>query len=259
MYARMTQPLNKVAPLLSRLRLQHVCHMSVNQRGLSGREQFVRERENVNMVSLGASQHGKTVLASRLSMALSPGGVSVRTVSELDHSVSEREQGRSESATHLELWRRQSALRFSLADLPGSLAYIKNCLNHLPHADLALLVVSPDHGVEQETKLFALMAHHLGVKLIVPVISMREGTDTETVDLVNMELQDLQEILSPTFQLDNPLVSDENIIKLLSHVENLVVTGGQILSNRDTKGPFYMAIEQVTSDHKNKERTKPSL
>ena len=243
----MTQPLTKAVPLLSRLRLQHACHMPVNvsRRGLSGREQFVRERENVNMVSLGASQHGKTVLASRLSQALGPGGVPVKTVAEIDHSASEREQGRSESATHLELWRTGSGLRFSLADLPGNTAYIKNSLNHLPHADVGLLVVSPDHGVELETKLFAVMAHHLGVKLILPVISMREDTDTETVELVNMELQDLQDILSPSYQLDNPLLSDENIIELLSHVENIIVSGGHILSNRDTKGPFYMAIEQV--------------
>ena len=248
---RMTQPLNKAVPLLSRLRLQHACHMSVNRRGLSGREQFVRERENINMVTLGASQHGKTVLASRLTMALASGGVPVKTVPEIDHSASEREQERSENATHLELWRTESALRFSLADLPGNTTYIKNSLNHLPHADVGLLVLSPDHGVERETKLFALMAHHLGVKLIIPVISMREDTDTETIDLVNMELQELENVLSPTYQLDNPLVSEENVIKLLSHVENIIVKD-QILSNRDTKSPFYMAIEQVTVKYERK-------
>ena len=242
----MSQPLSLAVPLLSRLRLQHACHMSVKRRGLSGRAQFVRERENVNMVTLGASQHGKTVLASRLTVALGPGGVPVKTVQEIDHSVSEREQARSESATHLELWRRDSALRFSLADLPGNTAYIKNSLNHLTHADVGLLVLSPDHGVEKDTKLFAIMAYHLGVKLIVPVISMREGTDTETVDLVNMELQELENILTPSYIVDNPLASEENLIKLLSHVEKLIVTEDKILSNRDTKGPFYMAIEQVT-------------
>ena len=44
------------------------------------REEYVRDRKNVNIVTLGASQHGKTLLCSRLTEALSDHGVPVKKV-----------------------------------------------------------------------------------------------------------------------------------------------------------------------------------
>ena len=44
------------------------------------REDYVRDRTNVNIVTLGASQHGKTLLCSRLTEALSANGVPVKKV-----------------------------------------------------------------------------------------------------------------------------------------------------------------------------------
>ena len=249
----MTRHLSTALPWLTKYRISYSSHISVSvsrncfstSRPVS-RDQFVRDRENVNIVTLGASQHGKTTIASRLTKALAPAGVPIKTVQEIDHSVSERENQRSESVTHLEVWRRDSGLRFSLADLPGNTTYIKNSLNHIPHADLGLLVISPEHGVEEDTKLFAQLAAHLGVKLIVPVISMREDTDVETVDLINMELMELTDFTSDTVLLDSPLVSDENVSNLLSEIEARV-TQHQLLISRDLRSPFSMAIEQVGS------------
>ena len=40
----------------------------------------MRDRPNVNIVTLGASQHGKTLLCSRLTEALSAHGVPVKKV-----------------------------------------------------------------------------------------------------------------------------------------------------------------------------------
>ena len=80
--------------------------------------------------------------------------------------------------------------RFTLADLPGSTTYIKNNLNHLAHADVGLLIVSPELGVDKNTRLFYHLANHFGVKMIVPVITTRPDTDEETLDLVKMELEE---------------------------------------------------------------------
>ena len=44
------------------------------------REDYVRDRTNVNIVTLGASQHGKTLLCSRLTEVLSAHGVPVKKV-----------------------------------------------------------------------------------------------------------------------------------------------------------------------------------
>ena len=96
------------------------------------RDEFIRDKSIVNLVTLGAGQHGKTSLASRLTKVLASHGVPVKEVAEIDNNASEKENCRSEQVTHMELWRDQSKWRYSLADLPGNFAYIKNTLNHLP-------------------------------------------------------------------------------------------------------------------------------
>ena len=96
------------------------------------RENFIRNKDNVNIVMLGASQHGKTTLASNMTKVLATHGVTAKEIQDIDHSVSEKENLRSEHASHMDFWRNESDWRFSLADLPGSFSYLKNTLNHLP-------------------------------------------------------------------------------------------------------------------------------
>ena len=135
--------------LLRSLATRHSVSRQLSTSPSLHKEQFVRDRVNLNVVTLGAAQHGKTWLASELSRALAAegDGVAVRTPEMIDHSASEREHGRSEHASHLELWRRDSRFRLTLADLPGHTAYARNLLNHLAHADAALLLVSPTASI----------------------------------------------------------------------------------------------------------------
>ena len=60
---------------------------------LLAKEKFERTRENVNIVTLGGHQHGKTWLASELSrvLAAQEDGVTHKTAEMIDHSSSERE------------------------------------------------------------------------------------------------------------------------------------------------------------------------
>ena len=74
------------------------CHQVGNcmfstSHALLAREKFERTRENVNIVTLGGHQHGKTWLASELSrvLAAQEDGVTHKTVEMIDHSSSERE------------------------------------------------------------------------------------------------------------------------------------------------------------------------
>ena len=96
------------------------------------REGFFRDKMIANLVTFGATQHGKTTLASKLTKALSQEGVTVKEIDDIDHSMSERENNRSEHVSHMEIWQNKSDWRISLADLPGGFAYLKNSLNHLP-------------------------------------------------------------------------------------------------------------------------------
>ena len=60
---------------------------------LLAKVKFERTRENVNIVTLGGHQHGKTWLASELSrvLAAQEDGVTHKTAEMIDHSSSERE------------------------------------------------------------------------------------------------------------------------------------------------------------------------
>jgi len=209
------------------------------------RDEFVRDKAIVNLVTLGAAQHGKTTLASRLTKVLVSHGVPTREVTDIDHSASERENCRSEHVSHMELWREGSKWRYSLADLPGNISYLKNTINYLPHADAALLVISPEEGVVPETRLFYYLATHLEIPLILPVISMRgnEDMDQETVELIMMEMEELEGIRKP-FVLTDPIKDDNCLMGLLDEVDELI---DQTLPERGFDKPLFMALEQVGS------------
>ena len=203
------------------------------------KEKFERTRENVNIVTLGGHHHGKTWLASALSRVLADQGDGVihKTEEMIDHSSSERENRRSEHPSHLELWRRGSGLRFTLADLPGHPSYLKNTLNFVSHAEVGLLVISPELGVEDTTRLHCQLASHLGVSLI-PVIVPRPDTDEETLDLIRMEVNDLEGVE------EMEIVSEESLISLLEKVENHDTLKSEI-GKREKDKPLLMAVEQV--------------
>ena len=52
-------------------------------------------------------------------------------------------------------------------------------------------MVSGELGVEPGTVLLARLSRHLGVSTILPVILTQPHTDTETLQLINMELEEL--------------------------------------------------------------------
>ena len=127
-----------------------------------------------------------------------------------------------------------------MADLPGSIQYVKNCLAFLPHADLALLVVHADKGVEEFTKTLHYLARHLQVPHIIPVVNQPQD-DPETLDLVLMELEEL-EGLEEVCVVENLKDQDEGLLALLETAEGTI--GNEPLRE---KGQFYMALEQVPS------------
>ena len=96
-----------------------------------------------------------------------------------------------------------------------------------------------------ETKLLYHMAAHLDIPLILPVISLRgvEDMEQETVELINMELEELEGIRTP-FILNNPLKNDDCLLGLLDEVDDLV---RQTLPERQVGKPLYMALEQIGS------------
>ena len=129
----------------------------------------------------------------------------------------------------------------SMADLPGSIQYVKNCLAFLPHADLALLVVHADKGVEGFTKTLHNLARHLQVPHIIPVVNQPQD-DPETLELVLMELEEL-EGLEEVCLITNLDSQDKGPLALIKSAEAIIEKD---LPRKE--GQFYMALEQVTNN-----------
>ena len=125
-----------------------------------------------------------------------------------------------------------------MADLPGSIQYVKNCLAFLPHADLALLVVHADKGVEEFTRVLHYLARHLQVPHIIPVVNQPQD-DPETLELVLMELEEL-EGLEKVCIVENLKNQDQGLLALLETAEGTI--GKEPVRE---EGQFYMALEQV--------------
>jgi len=204
------------------------------------RESFVRDKLIANLVTLGATQHGKTTLASKMTKALSQEGVTIKEIDDIDHSVSERENKRSEHVSHMEIWQNKSDWRISLADLPGGFAYLKNSLNHLPHCDAALLIISAEHGIDEDTRTFYYIAKHLNIPLILPVVVVRgETCDEETLELIKMEMDELEGVRPPH------LLPDLNEKTLTNFLDSICDLLSQTIPDRPVGQPFCMALEQV--------------
>ena len=76
------------------------------------------------------------------------------------------------------------------------------------------------------------------MRVILPVIVLRDDTDTETLDLIQMEIAELDGVEEPC------IMSSDNIVQCLETVEDCVEKS-DIISTRDPGKPFFMALEQV--------------
>ena len=89
---------------------------------------------------------------------------------------------------------------------------------------------------------YCRLARHLGTQVILPVVITREDTDTETLDLVLMELGEM--VYGDNGVLEPAVVSGDNVTSLLETIESQV-TEKSLLATRDKDSPLLMALEQV--------------
>merc|ERR1719397_1803456 len=87
--------------------------------------------------------------------------------------------------------------------------------------------------------LLAWLFRHLGIPTILPVILTQPNTDTETLQLINMELEELELELDP---VTVDCGCDASLAGLLHTVEGKVAASGL---RRVTDSPLHFAVEQV--------------
>ena len=145
---------------------------------------------NVNVVIIGHVDHGKSTLIGRLlydSESITEGRVEeIQKLAEeykkrfefayfIDSFDDELKEERTIDTTGV-MFKGQKNL-YSITDVPGHKEFIKNMLTGASHADVAVLVVAADEGIQEQTGRHAFLIHMLGIKQLLVVVNKMDLVD----------------------------------------------------------------------------------
>ena len=145
---------------------------------------------NVNVVIIGHVDHGKSTLIGRLlydSESITEGRVEeIQKLAEeykkrfefayfIDSFDDELKEERTIDTTGV-MFKGQKNL-YSITDVPGHKEFIKNMLTGASHADVAVLVVAADEGIQEQTGRHTFLIHMLGIKQLLVVVNKMDIVD----------------------------------------------------------------------------------
>jgi len=216
------------------------------------KEDYVRNKPNINWGTLGHVDHGKTTLTAAITrvMAEKMGG-DVVAFDEIDNAPEEKARGITISTAHVEY--ETDKFQVAHVDCPGHSDFIKNMITGASQMDAAILVVAGTDGAMPQTKEHILLARQVGVpKIVVYINKVDQVDDPELLELVEMEL--LEELEDKGF-VDCPVVHGSALAALEGRDDEIgrdsVIALMEACDShfptpvRDTEKPFLMPIEDV--------------
>jgi len=155
------------------------------------KEVFVRDREHVNVGTIGHVDHGKTTLTAAITKVLAKKGLAQeRTYESIDNAPEERERGITINTSHVEY--KTEKRHYAHIDCPGHADYVKNMVTGAAQMDGAILVVAATDGPKAQTREHILLARQVGVPYIVVFLNKVDLVDDEELlELAEMEIRDL--------------------------------------------------------------------
>ncbi len=221
------------------------------------KETFVRNKEHVNIGTIGHVDHGKTTLTAAITTCLAKydPSITVMKFDEIDKAPEEKERGITIATAHVEY---QTANRhYAHVDCPGHADYIKNMITGAAQMDGAILVVSAADGPMPQTREHILLARQVGVPYIIVFLNKADLVDdAELLELVEMEVRELLSkydfpgddtpvIIGSALQALEGVDSDygtKAIDRLMEAVDTYIPT-----PQRPIDKPFLMPVEDVFS------------
>ncbi len=218
------------------------------------KEHFNRDKEHVNIGTIGHVDHGKTTLTAAITMVLAKKGLSeIKSFDSIDNAPEEKERGITINTAHVEY---QTATRhYAHVDCPGHADYVKNMVTGAAQMDGAIIVVAATDGPMPQTREHILLARQVNVpKLVVFMNKVDMVDDEELLELVEMEIRELLDFYE--FDGDNtPVIQgsalgamngeaewEDKIMELMDAVDTWIP-----LPPRDVDKPFLMPVEDVFS------------
>jgi len=218
------------------------------------KETFVRDKDHVNIGTIGHVDHGKTTLTAAITMVLAKKGLSeVKSFDAIDNAPEEKERGITINTAHVEY---QTATRhYAHVDCPGHADYVKNMVTGAAQMDGAILVCAATDGPMPQTREHILLARQVNVpKIVVFMNKVDMVDDPEILELVEMELRELLDFYK--FEGDDtPVIQgsalgamngepkwEDKIMELMDACDTWIP-----LPPRDVDKPFLMPVEDVFS------------
>jgi len=218
------------------------------------KEHFNRDKEHVNIGTIGHVDHGKTTLTAAITMVLAKKGLSeIKTFDSIDNAPEEKERGITINTAHVEY--QTEKRHYAHVDCPGHADYVKNMVTGAAQMDGAIIVVAATDGPMPQTREHILLARQVNVpKLVVFMNKVDMVDDEEILELVEMEIRELLSFYQ--FDGDNtPVIMgsalgamngeakwEEKVMDLMNAVDTWIP-----LPPRDVDKPFLMPVEDVFS------------
>ena len=215
---------------------------------------FNRDKEHVNIGTIGHVDHGKTTLTAAITTVLAKKGYcEIKSFESIDSAPEEKERGITINTAHVEY---ETATRhYAHVDCPGHADYVKNMVTGAAQMDGAIIVVAATDGPMPQTREHILLARQVNVpKLVVFMNKVDMVDDAEILELVEMEVRELLSFYQ--FDGDNsPVIMgsalgalngepewEEKVLELMDACDNWIP-----LPPRDVDKPFLMPVEDVFS------------
>jgi len=213
---------------------------------------FVRNKEHLNIGTIGHVDHGKTTLTSAITKVLADKGMaSYREFNTIDNAPEEKERGITINITHVEY--ETEKRHYAHIDAPGHKDYIKNMITGAAQMDGAILVVSAPDGPMPQTREHILLARQVNVPAMVVFMNKCDMVqDKEILDLVELEIREL--LNKYGFPGDTTPIIKGSALKALEgdaeaakHIEELMAAVDEFIPtpSRELDKPFLMPIEDV--------------
>jgi elongation factor Tu len=214
--------------------------------------EFVRNKEHVNIGTIGHVDHGKTTLTSAITKVLADKGMaSYRAFDSIDNAPEEKERGITINITHVEY--ETEKRHYAHIDAPGHKDYIKNMITGAAQMDGAILVVSAPDGPMPQTREHILLAKQVNVPAIVVFLNKVDMVqDKEILDLVELEVREL--LTKNGFPGETTPIIKGSALKALEgdadavkSIEELMKAVDEFIPTpvRELDKPFLMPVEDV--------------
>ena len=184
----------------------------------------------------GHIDHGKTALVKAL------------TGIDADRLVEEKRRGITIDLgfAHMSLPAADGGtLLIGFVDVPGHERFVRNMLAGVGGIDLVLLVIAADESIKPQTREHFDILQLLGVKRGITVLTKSDAVDTETLDVVRLEVE---EFLRATF-LESPKAPIVAVSSLtgagLEDLKRAIVRAAADIEPRDSTALARLPIDRV--------------